>query len=1096
MQTIRSLVVTLFLSSLALIGFSQEILEPYEPIKYMEAGHAYIDEDGDYAKAELEFAKIHPNDTLYNQAQYNRIVSARKSGQQEKALELIAAAVETNDDYIVNVYLNKVYCLDSLGRLEDAYAVIDEASERFPYNYNIKKARSSLLESEGKYEEAWKIYKECVRDEPLNINHHLSIADFALDAGAITQAILPIAAAMALEPEGENNLFLIKRCNYITTNKPEVESPLYGPEVMEADFEDLDNLVGNYIAIDDSYEVPTRYQIAFIKQLYLMITESEEEEDFFYDTYLRPMKAIVEAGQFSEFSTLLCMPADDADHKKYLEKNMDKLIALNREFSAMMDDTSEQRKAPEGLTDKKVDYLYYNDGKLRGMCQYDAEKDILLGPTVQFNREGSLERKGSYDNNGNLTGDWEWYHTNGEIARKSTFKDGKEDGITTYYLDTGVLSNRIPYKEGKMNGTLEYYKLIGYKYEDVEYKDDVKDGLLTGFYPDQNVYYTYTMKQGKYDGPFTVYYEDGSKRIVGNFSNDLYNGEVINYYRSGQIQIRENYKNGLLDGPYENYYEDGQLQESGAYKDDNRIGEWKEYNSTGAMVQIEEYDERGKVNGPTTNLDHLGRKETVYMKKKGEITELINYDVDGSEISKYKLKGNTLKFKNLSVNGLLSSEGQFVDEVRNGDWKYYDSYGNLTNEAQFGDGLRNGEDKLYTGDKILTGTISYKYNMRDGLALEYFPNGKLRSQVYYKEDEPDGRLLTYNQGGTILRDNYYVGGQMTGTNKYYNCNGKSYLIENYEKGYPISGTRYDPNGETTSSYTLVNGTGVDEYYFYADKKQIMGRIEYKGGVRNGQNLRFHNNGNKRRVAAYVNDKAHGKWVYYYHNGNKKRISEYEYDTPVGTWEEYFQDGSIQTRYQYSYGRLDGEYLNYFRNGKVNEKLSYIKGYLQGPTELYNYNGDLLVSYTYENDVLLGYSYPGEDGKLKSMISIPNGTGEIITAYPNGQESVRYSIKSGYINGTYLNYFPNGNLAAKLEYDNGKLHGPKVMYYDNGDTYMEENFSYGQHHGEQKYYYENGNLMRIENWLYGEQHGLTTFYNENEKVILTIRYIGDVPYDYN
>ena len=1092
----RTLVVSLLLSSLVLVGFSQEILEPYEPTKYMEAGHAFIDEDADYTKAELEFAKVHPNDTLYNRAQFNRIVSARKSGQQEKALQLIDAALETNDDYIISIYLNKVYSLDSLGRQEDAYAVIDEASARFPYNYNIKKARTDLLESEGKYEEAWEIYKECVRDEPLNINHHLSIADFALEAGAVTQAILPIATALALDPDGENNLWLIKRSNYIVSNKPEVENPQYGLDVMEADFEDIDDLVGNYIALDDSYEVPSRFQIAFIKQLYLMITETEEEEGFFYDTYLRPMKAVVEAGKYPEFSTLLCMPSDDADHQKYLEKNMDELIGLNRQFRSLMDDPSEKREAPEGLTDKKVDFLYFNDGKIRGMSHYDADKDILTGPSIQFNREGALDAKGSYDKNGNMTGDWVWYHTNGEVARKSTFKEGEEEGITSYYLDTGILSSRIPYKAGKMDGTLEYYKLIGYKYEDVEFKNDERDGLLTGYYPDQSVHYKYTMKQGKYDGPFTVYYEDGSKRIEGTFSNELYNGKVNYYYRNGQIQTAENYKNGVRDGAYAIYYEDGQLQESGAYKDDDRIGEWKEYNSTGAMVQIEEYDERGKVNGPTTNLDHLGRKETVYMKKKGEITELINYDVDGKEISKYKLKGNTLKFKNLYVNGLLSSEGQFVDELRNGDWKFYDSYGNMTNEAQFEDGLRNGEDKLYSGNNVLVGTVSYKDNMQDGLSLEYFPNGALRTQAYYREDEPDGRLLTYNQGGTILRDNYYVEGQMTGTNKYYNCNGKPYLIEEYTKGYPISGKRYDPNGEVTSSYTLTNGSGVDEYYYYADKKQVMGRIEYKGGVRNGPSLRFHNNGNKRFVGSYVNDKSHGKWEYYYHNGNKKRTAEYEYDTPVGQWEHYYQDGGIELRYQYSYGRLDGEYLSYHHNGKVAEKLTYLKGYLQGPTELYNYNGDLVVSYTYENDVLIGYASPDDNNKSKAMIPISNGTAEIKASYPNGQESVSYNITSGYINGEYLSHFPNGQLAVKLNYDNGKLHGEKLMYFDNGNSYMQENFSYGQYHGEQKYYHETGKLKRTENWLYGEQHGMTTIYDENENVILTIRYIGDVPYDYN
>ena len=1093
MQSIRILIAIGVLITSSLMG--QKRLEPYNPTEYMDKGYALIDESEDYAKAELEFAKIHPNDTLYNKALYSRIVCYRESGKPHKAMELIEKSLALNDDFIISTYLNKVYCLDSLGKTEDAYAVLDEAEKRFPYNYDLKKARAPLYEAEGKYEEAFSIYKDCIRDEPLNPSHHISLASFALEAGGISHAVLPLAAALALNPEGENNLFLIKRANYIVSNKPEIDEPKFDLSLLEDDFEDIDDLVGNYIALDDSYKVPGVFQISFIKQLYLMITESEEGEGFYSSTYLAPFKSVVENNMFDEFAALLLLISEDAKHYEYVKENMENIGNVNVALRDIMDVSSEKRESPDGLTDQKVDYLFYGDGKINGFCQYLPEKDMLVGPALYINRFGSVSNTGAFDTNGKLTGEWTQYHTNGEVASVGSFVNGELDGKSTYYYDTGIISAIVNYKNGQPDGRIENYKLIGYKYEDVDYKGGQKQGKEVGYYPDQSIYYEYLYDNGKLNGPYKVFYEDGSTNNEGNFKNDLYEGEVVGYYRSGQIKSSYTYKEGVLNGPAVEYYEDGQVQSTGAYKNDKQLGEWKQYNSAGALIQVEAYDERGKVNGPTKNLDYLGRVETVYMKKKGEITELINYDTEGEVISKYKVKGGELKFKNLNVNGVPVSEGKFVNETRAGEWKNFDPYGGLANVSHYENGLKSGEEKNYILNEYLASSYNYKEGKREGLTIDYHPNGSFSRQANFKEDNLHGSYVTYNQDGVIISDLYFIENQLMGTCKYYNCDGTPYLIEEFDLGYPLEGKRYDPNGEVSASFKLINGTGVDKYYFYADQKQVMGSVEYKGGLKNGPSLRFHNNGKKRLVSSYVNDEINGDWENFYFNGNTKRKGQYAYGTPIGEWKNFYMDGTIMADYKYSYGRLDGTMINYYDNGEISDKQVLVKGYYQGTSEFFNYNGEPTINFTYENDVLVGYSYLDSEGKQKEMISLPNGTGTVEAFFPNGQISTKYKLKYGLVDGERLRYYSNGQLDKKDNFSKGSLHGKSIGYYDDGSLRFDKEYSYDELNGEQKFYYPGGKLKKTENWRYGEQHGMTTFYDENEKVTLTIRFIGDVPYDF-
>ena len=54
--------------------------------------------------------------------------------------------------------------------------------------------------------------------------------------------------------------------------------------------------------------------------------------------------------------------------------------------------------------------------------------------------------------NGKKEGPWVYYHSNGQLSYKVTYKDNKKDGPYVNYYDNGQLSSKGTYKDGKEVG--------------------------------------------------------------------------------------------------------------------------------------------------------------------------------------------------------------------------------------------------------------------------------------------------------------------------------------------------------------------------------------------------------------------------------------------------------------------------------------------------------------------------------------------------------------------------------------------------------------------------------------------------------------------
>ena len=131
-------------------------------------------------------------------------------------------------------------------------------------------------------------------------------------------------------------------------------------------------------------------------------------------------------------------------------------------------------------------------------------KTILYANEVQYDGivyENYIHPKLKYSvENGIKNGPYELYYENGQLKRKTSFKDDKYNG---------------PYEEYFENGQIK---------------------IKTSF------------RLGKYHGPLVMYYKNGQIEAEGNHIEGGYDGIQKKYYENGNLKSSISYQNGKKEG--------------------------------------------------------------------------------------------------------------------------------------------------------------------------------------------------------------------------------------------------------------------------------------------------------------------------------------------------------------------------------------------------------------------------------------------------------------------------------------------------------------------------------------------------------------------
>ncbi|RLD40089.1 MAG: hypothetical protein DRI86_15930 [Bacteroidetes bacterium] len=368
-------------------------------------------------------------------------------------------------------------------------------------------------------------------------------------------------------------------------------------------------------------------------------------------------------------------------------------------------------------------FILYNDSSIASKTifvngleegwSYNYAKDgRIIGKTLYSH--GFIKKRevmNAYDYDGNKHGVWKYFYDNGNTELVGRYRNGIEEGYFKYYN-----------KEGSLDSIKKYHK-----------------GLIVLETPELD---KYEIK--------TDYYSNGNTKVIGSYKDDIAEGVRREYDIDGEITASfimhkgAIIASGIIDnsgkkqGEWIFYYYNGNIESKGEYINDKRVSLWTYYFENGAIEQTGSYDSEGFF---------VGEWKWFYIDGNKRIVE---YYYEG------ELEGQYYEFNPI---GNVMIEGVYVNGLREGDW-------------------------VVTVNKYIE-KGSYLENVKDGVWRYYYTQDSIYYEGNFIDGSPDGEHIWYYRNGQAEKKGKYVMGIKDGTWRYYNELGKMILRIKYDYGVEI-----------------------------------------------------------------------------------------------------------------------------------------------------------------------------------------------------------------------------------------------------------------------------------------------------------------------
>jgi antitoxin component YwqK of YwqJK toxin-antitoxin module len=406
---------------------------------------------------------------------------------------------------------------------------------------------------------------------------------------------------------------------------------------------------------------------------------------------------------------------------------------------------------------KVVMQINYLNGKKNGIRKTFHEDEIIEENFVDDVKQG-LTR---------------YYYPDQKLWKEIVFIDGLEEGIGKEYADTDGRVIRLTYyrkgfitdierinnidHSGMRQGIWKFfYEDTGTLWLDGEFKNDLKHGYFKEFSKDGSLLSTSKYIDGilqenvaelaKLDIK-TEYYQNGKPKVIASFKNGVPEGVRREYSKDGKIVAGYFFSDGIVvgegiidesgskDGPWKEYYTNGTLKSEGLYNKGKRTGEWKFYHSNGKLEQTGNYNKDGKEDGRWTWYFSTGSllREEFYF----------NGMIDGHSVEYDEF-------------GVIIAEGDYIENNREGKWVY--NYGDHKSEGEYLNDLRNGLWKNYYSDGVLSFQGEFVDDNPNGKHTWYWPNGNKKTEGFYSMGLKEGEWIKYNFEGIPMLNIDYENG--------------------------------------------------------------------------------------------------------------------------------------------------------------------------------------------------------------------------------------------------------------------------------------------------------------------------------------------------
>ncbi|HIN26786.1 MAG TPA: hypothetical protein EYM74_05675 [Candidatus Marinimicrobia bacterium] len=548
-----------------------------------------------------------------------------------------------------------------------------------------------------------------------------------------------------------------------------------------------------------------------------------------------------------------------------------------------------------------------------------------------------------------------------------------------------------------------------------------------------------------YDGLFgfkkIVIPADANKKFSHYYEKGRKEGEWTEWYVNETVKKVYHYKKDLLDGSYAIHDSaSGQKVIEKMYKKDKLAGIWKEW-----------------------YLDNTLKLEHAY---KGDNLHGVSIDYDST--------------------GKKDSEKRFKSGLKDGEWNFYNDDVELVHVEIYEDDLKNG--LWYTKD-LDTRDIHYEEYRDDKFIVRYtehyYPNYQLKEKYAYKDSLPHGKWIGYYKDGETKHVKRFEDGEKQGKWQFFTEGGDVHTFELYEND-KRNGEWYKKGEETDIYYQFWDMDSLISEYadLHYPNGQLIEKISYKEGLKNGKFTGYFQNGAKKYVKRFENDKPEGKWQYYTMAG--KTNAEEIYVEGKRNEEWFRLDESGDTYYQYwDMDSLISEYADlHYPNGQLIEKISYKEGLKDGKFTGYYENGKVKYKKRYTADQPDGkWEYYTEAGKKNAVQIYVEGkrNEEWYRIDKKGDTYYQYWDQDSLVSEYADLHYSNGQLIEKISYKEGLKDGKFTGYYPSGKVEYVKRYEEDKPMGKWKFVREDGTTKKIEIYETGEKNDEWITYEKNGDV---------------
>lgn len=170
-----------------------------------------------------------------------------------------------------------------------------------------------------------------------------------------------------------------------------------------------------------------------------------------------------------------------------------------------------------------------------------------------------------------------------------------------------------------------------------------------------------------------------------------------------QTDLNKTDQQGRKQGQWIKKYPNGNIMYEGTFRNDKPVGEFRRYNTDKSLKSVLIY-----------STDNREADATIY-----------------------------------HPNGFVASRGKYVDQLKEGKWKFYSSVisGYMINEENYSKNIRNGLSLKYYPDSTIAEKVNYVKGIREGEWMQYHPNGKLFLKASYTHGKLNGKFQSWHPNG-------------------------------------------------------------------------------------------------------------------------------------------------------------------------------------------------------------------------------------------------------------------------------------------------------------------------------------------------------------